>query len=122
MGVFPRTPLSGIAWSSPAAAAAAASPPDPQPRAARGGNGGGNWGILGAAAADEWNDIGARRFYRVAKSSFLGLLLRLLTAACWVQLRINSVFCPNFLLICSILKMFRIFALKFTNVNLLFNP
>lgn len=60
MGVFPRTPVGGVAWSSPTAAAA-----PPRRRAAA------NWGILGAAAADYWNDIRARRLYRVAKSSFL---------------------------------------------------
>lgn len=50
MGVFPRTPVSGVAWLSPewvGGGGAAA--------------GGGNWGILGAAAADYWNDIRARR-------------------------------------------------------------
>ena len=51
MGVFPRTPVVGVAWLSPE-------------RVGGGGAaaGGGNWGILGAAAAAYRNDIRARRF------------------------------------------------------------
>lgn len=111
MGVFPRTPVGGVAWSSPSAAAA-----PPRRRAAA------NWGILGAAADDYWNDIRARHGQRVAKSSYIGMLSGLLAFACWVQLRINSVSARNFLRVFADLQMFRIFASTFTNVNLLFNP
>lgn len=58
MGVFPRTPLDGVAWLSPAAAAAAANPPNPQSRASiraarvRGSGG------LAAAAAGTAGEIG----------------------------------------------------------------
>ena len=73
MGVFPRTPVGGVAWLSlePVVGGGAAA-------------GGGNWGILDAAAYYYWNDIRARRFYRVAKSSYVGMLPAMLAAACWV--------------------------------------